>query len=195
MEVVARRGLGATVDEIAQVAGVHLRTVFRHYPTHDQLIASTINDMFEASGLPPSGTDVDRWFGSLPQRVDDVDEWIEKLAHTAHIGNAEVFGAVFWDIAALRQDKSDALAELDALRADYRRRGIAYIVGTAWRSSGGVGDPPESLTMTFALVLSAFSTQALMIDFDRTPAQAGALAAEILKTVLRDALRAQPSSD
>jgi hypothetical protein len=49
--------------------------------------------------------------------------------------------------------------------------------------------------MAFAVVLSAFSTQALMIDFDRTPAQAGALAAEILKTVLRDALEAQPSSD
>jgi AcrR family transcriptional regulator len=195
MEVVARRGLGATVEEIAQVAGVHLRTVFRHYPTHDQLIAATITDMFEACGLPPPGTDVNGWFDSLPQRVDDVDAWIEQLSHTAHVRNAEVFGAVFWDIATLSKDKSEVLAKLDALRGDYRRRGIAYVVATAWRSSGGVGDPPEDLTMAFAVVLSAFSTQALMIDFDRTPAQAGALAAEILKTVLRDALEAQPSSD
>jgi hypothetical protein len=50
MEVVARRGFDATVDEIAQVAGVSARTIFRHYASRDRLIVETVRDMFEESG-------------------------------------------------------------------------------------------------------------------------------------------------
>ena len=35
MEVVARRGFDATVEEIAEVSGVSARTIFRHYANHD----------------------------------------------------------------------------------------------------------------------------------------------------------------
>ena len=199
MEVVAQRGFDATVDEIAEVSGVSPRTIFRHYASHDRLIAETVRDMFEASGRYPdegSPRDVDdiaTWIDSLPQQVDDVDGWLEALAVTIHTRMAEVFGTAFWDIYAPPQRGSEALAEVAELCRVYRLRGTTYMAALAWRSSGGVGDPPEHLTLAFALHLSAHTTQALTADFDQTPAQIGALTADILKTLLRRAVEAQRS--
>jgi hypothetical protein len=48
--------------------------------------------------------------------------------------------------------------------------------------------------LAFALYLSAFATQALMVDFDQTPAEIGALTADILKMLLRRAVQAQHSA-
>jgi AcrR family transcriptional regulator len=197
MEVVARRGFDATVDEIAEVSGVSPRTIFRHYRSHDRLIAETVRDMFEESGRYPdagSPRDVDdlaTWIDTLPQQVDDVDRWLEALAVTVHTRMAEVFGTAFWDIYAPPRPGSEALAEVAELCRVYRLRGMHYMASLAWRSAGGVGEPPEDLTLAFALHLSAHSTQALMRDFDRTPAQIGALTADILKTLLRRAIQAQ----
>ena len=42
--------------------------------------------------------------------------------------------------------------------------------------------------MAFALNFSAFTTQALMIDFDQTPEQIAALTADIVKLAIRRAL-------
>src|ERR1700722_8385066 len=90
MEVVAQRGFDATVDEIAQVSGVSPRTIFRHYQSHDRLIAETVRDMLEASGRHPdvgsprNVDDLPPWIDSLPQQVADVDAWLETLAVTIH---------------------------------------------------------------------------------------------------------------
>jgi hypothetical protein len=61
----------------------------------------------------------------------------------------------------------------------------------AWRSAGGSGAPPQDLLLAFSLNLSAFTTHALIVDFDRTPAQIGTLTAQILKMLLRRAVEAQ----
>jgi len=201
MEVVARRGFDATVDEIAQVSGVSPRTIFRHYASHDRLIAETVRDMFEACGRYPdvgSPRDVDdlaSWIDNLPQQVADVDGWLEALAVTIHTRMAEVFGTAFWDIYAPPRSGSAALAEVAELCQAYRLRGMHYMAALAWRSAGGVGEPSEDLMLAFALHLSAHTTQALMVDFDRTPAQIGALTADILKVLLHRAVEMQGSSD
>jgi len=200
MEVVAQRGFDATVDEIAEVSGVSPRTIFRHYASHDRLIAETVRDMFEASGRYPdvgSPRDVDdiaAWIDSLPQQVADVDGWLEALAMTIHTRMAEVFGTAFWDIYAPPRRGSEALAEVAELCREYRLRGMHYMAALAWRSAGGAGEPPEDLTLAFALHLSAHSTHALMADFDQTPAQIAALTADILKTLLKRAVEAQRSA-
>ena len=197
MEVVARRGFNATVDEIAQVSAVSPRTIFRHYVSHDRLIAETVRDMFEESGrYPDVGSprdvgEVATWIDGLPQEVADIDGWLEALAVTVHTRMAEVFGSAFWDVYAPPRPGSEALAEVAELCRAYRLRGTQYMAALAWRSAGGAGEPPEDLTLAFALQLSAHATQALMADFGRTPAQIGALTADILKTLLWRAVRAQ----
>lgn len=185
MKVVARRGFAATVDEIAKVSGVSPRTIFRHYSNHDLLIATTVKDMYAACGQRP--------IDGLAQPTDDLDGWIDGLAITIHTRNAEIVGDAFWDIHAPRHNASEALSELDAFRREYRTRGVRHLVGVAWRTAGGRGDPPDDLAMAFALNFSAFTTQALMVDFDQTPVQIGMLTASILKVLLRRAVDAQPS--
>jgi len=179
MEVVARRGFDATVDEIAEVSGVSTRTIFRHYGTHDQLILATVKDMFEACGQPTEG---------VPSPTDDLDGWIEGLAVTIHNRNAEIVGEAFWDIHTPSRNAPAALFEVDALRRQSRTRGVCYLATLAWQRAGGTGEPPKVLMLAFALNFSAFTTQALMVDFDQSPAQIGALTADILKTLLRRAV-------
>ena len=183
MEVVARRGFDATVDEIAELSGVSPRTIFRHYLTHDRLIASTVKDMYFG------------WFEDLPLPGDDLDGWIEDLAVTVHTRTASVVGAAFWDIHAPRASESEVLSEMDAQRRDVRVCGMQTLGKVIWRMAGGAGEPPEELVSAFALYLSAFATQALMIDFDQTPAQIGALTADILKMLLWRAIAAQTSRE
>lgn len=182
MEVVAQRGFDATVDEIARLSGVSPRTVFRHYATHDALIVATVKDMFEACGQPTEG---------VPTPTDDLDGWIDGLALTIHTRNAEILGEAFWDIHAQSRHGSGMLGEIDALRSESRLRGVKYLATLAWENAGGSGEPPKDLVLAFALNFSAFTTQALMVDFNQTPAQIGALTAQILKGLLWRAVEAQ----
>jgi hypothetical protein len=55
------------------------------------------------------------------------------------------------------------------------------------------GSDPADPVSAFALYLSAFTTPALMIDFDQTPAQIGILTADVLKTPVGRAVR-RPAS-
>ncbi len=187
MEVVARRGFDATVEEIAQLSRVSPRTIFRHYLSHDQLIVATVKDMYEASGRRP--------IEGLPVPTEDFDGWLEGLALTIHTRNAEIIGEAFWDIHAPNPNASEVLSEVPMLRREYRVRGVRYLVTLAWRTAGGTGDPPEALTLAFALNFSAFATHALMIDFDQTPAEVAELTAEILRIALASALQDQRSTE
>jgi len=187
MEVVARRGFDATVDEIAKVSGVSPRTIFRHYATHDLLIVTTVKDMCEACGRRPIE-------GLIPP-TENLDRWIEGLAFTIHTRNSEILGDAFWDIHAPRDSASEALGEMAAYRREYRVRGVKHLVKLAWKTAGGEGGPPEDLELAFALYFSAFTTQALMVDFDQSPEQIGTLTAEVLKMLLRRAVDAQRASD
>ncbi len=196
MEVVARRGFDATVREIAEASGVSPRTIFRHYTNHDQLIAATVKDMFEACGLPLLFDDIDDLDDvteGWPRVVDDLDGAIEVAALAFHTRSSEILGAAFWDIHAPRYKESEVLSEVDALRREYRLR-ASLLLNLAWQTAGGVGEPPEALRLAFALHFSAFTTQALMVDFNQTPAQIGALTADILKVLLRRAVDEQRSA-
>jgi len=190
MEVVASHGFNATVDDVARVAGVSARTIFRHYQTHDRLIAATVKDMFEACGQYPVGDlprltdDLDGWIGALPRRVDDVEDWLTRVCVTIHTRSARIFGKAFWDIHCLKGLEAETLAEVGRFRREYRLRAVNYLAGLAWLSAGGEGSPPPDLVLTFALALSPFATQALMIDFDRSPTDVGVLTASILKDAL-----------
>jgi AcrR family transcriptional regulator len=201
MEVVARRGFDATVEEIAQLSGVSPRTIFRHYVSHDRLIAATVKDMFEANsrfpieGLPRLVDDVDSWIEALPRRTDHLDNWLESLAVMIHTRSARIYGRAFWDIHAAKDSASPAMAEVAQLRRDFRLQGVGFLTAVAWEAAGGTGAPSEELVMAFALNLSAFTTQALMIDFDQSPAEIGVLTADILQAFVRRAVEAQRASE
>ncbi len=185
MEVVARRGFDATVRDIAEVSGVSTRTIFRHYRNHDELVLTTVKDMFEACGRGP--------VQGIPRSGEDLDGWLAGIAVTIHTRNAVIIGEAFWDIHAARHLAPETLAELTDLRREARRRGVRYLARTAWGAAGGTGDPPENVVLAFALNFSSFTTQALMVDFDQTPAQIGVLTADLLMMILRNAVETEHS--
>ena len=180
MIVVARRGFDATVEEIARESGVSPRTIFRHYATQGSLILATVKDMFEACGRRP--------IDGLPVLEEDLDGWLEVLAVTVHTRNAEILGQAFWDLHAAHSGDSLPLAEVAALRRRARRRGVSHLAIIVWSAVGGMGEPPDD-------VVSAFATQALMVDFDKTPEEIGRLSAESLKLILRHSIDEQRPSD
>jgi hypothetical protein len=141
-------------------------------------------------GSPREVEDLAAWIESLPQQVTDVDVWLEALAVTIHTRMAEVFGTAFWDIYAPPRPGSEILAEVAELCRAYRLRGMQYMAALAWRSAGGAGEPPEDLTLAFALHLSAHTTQALMSDFGCSPTRVGLLCARILQGLLHQAVAA-----
>jgi hypothetical protein len=65
------------------------------------------------------------------------------------------------------------------------------IVERSWAAAGGRGAPPPPLTEAFWVALSAFTTNALAVDFDHTPEQSAAVSAAMLKTLLKDAVQHQ----
>ena len=183
MEVVGRRGFEATVQEISRESGVSPHTIFRHYESQRALIFAAVQDMFEAVGQRP--------IAGLPSPTDDLDGWIEVLAVTVHTRNADIIGNAFWDLHAPKLDRSPAFDDVVALRRMSRRNGVRHLAAVAWRAAGGQGHVPSDLELAFALNFSTFATQALMIDFDQTPAQIGLLTADILNMLLRRAVDRQ----
>ena len=191
MDAVARQGLSATIEEIATLSGVSARTIFRYYQSRDHLMAVTVLDMFEACGLPRSVDEFDHHIDGLPHVAQDVDAWIQGLAVLFHTRSAAIFGLAFWDIHTPRPHASPVLRQVMELRRQYRTRGIGYLAATVWKAAGGSGEPPDDLVMAFAVNLSVFTTQALMVDFDRTPEEIGSLTGRALTTMLHHALEAQ----
>ncbi len=182
MAVVARKGSGATVDEIAQACAVSPRTIFRHFESHDALIVETVKVMFDAIGHRATG---------IPSLSDNFWDWLEGLAKIVHARNAEILGDAFWDTHAPPPADSDVLRQVATLRRNSRLRGIGYLTDTAWGAAGGRGRAPKVVESAFALLFSAFTTQALMVDFERRPDEIGELTAQLLRPVLLQAVEDQ----
>jgi AcrR family transcriptional regulator len=62
-DVMANRGLDASVDEIAREAGVGMGTLYRRFPTKDALVEAVIEDRFAgmAAELAEAGEIEDPW--------------------------------------------------------------------------------------------------------------------------------------
>src|SRR5215218_3199808 len=85
-QVLAARGLAATVDDVAEAAGVNRRTVFRHFATRDGLMAAAIRDGVRSYGLQLPA----------PPAAGDLREWLVELLGVVHRLNAG-HGRVFWE--------------------------------------------------------------------------------------------------
>jgi AcrR family transcriptional regulator len=176
-QVLSTRGLTATMDDVAEVAGVNRRTVFRHFATRDGLFAQAI-----LAG-------VHRYGQQLPIAPDDGDlsAWLHELLLVTHRLNADN-GRVFWEIAALPTD--DLSPELAAAAQESRKARNSFAVkvtGRLWQARGGSGKPPRWLVDAVAVQLSGFTTQSLSGDLGRSPADVADVAARVIDAALASA--------
>lgn len=180
--VLAARGLAATIDDVAEAAGVSRRTIFRHFATRDALFAATIRAGIRryAEQLP------------VPPGDGDLRDWLLDTLVVTHRLNARN-GRVFWDLAGLQAGQLSAEFETVAGECrDSRNRFAASVTGLLWRARGGSGQPPGWLTDTVAVQLSGFTTQSLAGDLGRSPDQIARVSASAIEAALAAALTQAP---
>jgi AcrR family transcriptional regulator len=177
----AARGLATTVDDVAETAGVSRRTVFRHFPSRENLFAVAIGEGIRSYAehipAPPSAGDGD----------DDLSGWLVDLMLATHNINARN-GRIYWELSALEPDLVGELAAVAAERRDARRRFASNVTTKLWRARSGRGKPPQWLTDAVAVHLSGFTTQSLAGDFDRSPDDVARVSARLIEAALTAAL-------
>jgi AcrR family transcriptional regulator len=176
--VLADRGLAATVDDVAEAAGVNRRTVFRHFATRDGLFAAAIKEGVRSYALRIPA----------PPEDDDLRAWLLDLLFVVHRLNAGN-GRIYWELAALEPDDLPAeLAQAAAERRESRKLFAVGVTSRMWQARGGRGDPPVWLVDAVAIHLSGFTTQSLTGDFGRTPDEVAQVSAQVLEAALGAAL-------
>ncbi|MCU1367877.1 MAG: transcriptional regulator, TetR family [Ilumatobacteraceae bacterium] len=177
--VLAERGLSATVDDVADAAGVSRRTVFRHFETRERLLAAALED-----GLRSYAQQLAAVYEASPG-----EEWLADLLLAAHRLNANN-GRIYWELAALETEVEGELASVAAERRTSRKRFATRVTAKAWAARGGTGRPPTWLVDAFAVHFSAFTTQSVGGDFGRSPEDVAAMSARVLDAALVAALAA-----
>ncbi|WP_329459463.1 TetR/AcrR family transcriptional regulator [Streptomyces sp. NBC_01497] len=177
--VLSRRGLAATVDDVADVACVSRRTVFRHFATREGLFAAAIRSGVHryAEQLPP------------PPEDGDLRGWLVEVLTVTHRLNARN-GRVYWELAALEPEAALSPELLGAAteRRESRRAFAAEVTTRLWHARGGADAAPPWLVDAVAVHLSGFTTQSLAGDFGRTPEEVAEVSARVLEACLRSVL-------
>jgi AcrR family transcriptional regulator len=172
------RGLAATIDHVAEAAGVSRRTIFRHFATRDALFVTVIR-----AGVRRYGEQI-----PAPPADDDLRSWLVELLEVTHRLNASN-GRVFWDLVGVRaEDLSADLALVAQECRDSRNRFAATVTELLWRARGGPGQPPQWLVDAVAVHLSGFTTQSLAGDAGRSPDEVAHVSAQVIEAVLASAL-------
>lgn len=174
----AERGLATTVDDVADLAGVSRRTVFRHFGTREALFAAAIEGGLRAYGqhLP-----------AAEPEDGDLDGWLRDVLVASHRSNARN-GRIYWELSTMDPELSGELAAAAALRREARRGFADRITKAAWKAAGGRGRVPPWLVDAFAVHLSGFTTRSLEVDFDRTPDEVAAVSVRVLRAALAAAV-------
>ena len=166
----ATGGFDVTVEDIAAAAGVSRRTVFRHFATHNDLLAAAMTEMLAR---------YDQLIPGPPAPGTDLEVWLEETAVTLHDLNTRLMGKAFWEMHVERPGISPV--EREGRRIGY----AAQISHHAWSAAAGNGDPPEWVVDAFELQMSGFATNCLA---RYSAAKAGRVSARILSAVLSAAL-------
>jgi AcrR family transcriptional regulator len=177
--LLADKGLGVSMDDIATASGVGRRSLFRHFASRDALVAEALDRSLawfgdQLSGQLATQQPLQAWLADLASRV-----------HRIHL----TAGRALWQLAAADDDQLPAeIAELNRRRRTYREQWTVSVASHAWRLAGGQGPVPEVVVDTFAVTLSSFATRSMINDLqlsmDRTAAHAGNLLATVINSNL-----------
>jgi AcrR family transcriptional regulator len=174
----AARGLAATVDDVAEAAGISRRTIFRHFATRDALFVAVIR-----AGVRRYAEQI-----PAPPPDDDLRGWLVELLEVTHRLNASN-GRVFWDLVGVRAaDLSADLALVAEECRESRNRFAASVSELMWRARGGPGPPPQWLVDAVAVQLSGFTTQSLAGDAGRSPDEVAHVSAQVIEAILAAAV-------
>ena len=176
--VLADVGVTATMDEIAEAAGIGRRTLFRYFPSREDLIAAAIERRYQRLDQEV--------FDDAHLEADDPDELIRRVLTTTHRVAAQM-GKAHWQVAADRE-VLNGLGAAAAARQRARRGYVQRFTGRLWELAGGPPPPPGWLADAFGLLESLFTYQALRLDFGRDEADIVDLTSRLMTDALHAAL-------
>ena len=160
-------GLDVTVEEIAALAGVGRRTVFRHFATREDLLHAALDRAFAS------------YVDALP--AYDGGDWLAWLTQLALVSHEALAGAglLMWQLRTRRVSRR--LVE----RPGRLRREFMAIAETLWQAAGGAGVAPPELRRAVGAHLSPMFTQAVLFDAEGSPALAAELATDAIAATVR----------
>jgi len=174
--VIAKEGFDATVEEIAEAAGVSPRTVFRQFLTRDKLLEAAIVDMYETLSAPIEG----------PDPAVDLDGWLLAFLRAAHVRNREILGNAFWELHWPKKNSPEVVENVRGLRQRYRKIWMDWLAAEAWKAAGGTGERPELLVRAFSFYTSGFTTRSLDVDCGFDADASATFCARMLKFLIVD---------
>ena len=158
--LLADKGLGVSMDDIADAAGVNRRTLFRHVNSRDALVADALSSAMD-------------WYDTQLERAvpadRPLDRWIADLAlqfmriHTAA-------GRGLWQLAATPDEELPSeLAAVNVRRRSDRRAAIPVTAHAIWQRAGGNGPCPPVISDAVAIAMSSFTSRSMVDDLGREP--------------------------
>jgi AcrR family transcriptional regulator len=173
--LLADRGLGVSMDDIAAAADVGRRSLFRHFSSRDALVAEALSGALD-------------WYDEQVVRVDDAEAslevWLEGLIlriHQMHIAA----GRGMWQMAAAADDElAPEIAEVNRRRRQDRHSTTETIAREAWQRAGGRGKPPRAVIDACALAISSFATRSMVDDFSTHAADLAETTAAMLSAFI-----------
>jgi AcrR family transcriptional regulator len=176
----AVRGLDVRMEDVAKEARVSRRTAFRYFPNRSILIREAF----------VSGMDGYRSRVSYAAAKKDPAAWVEQVCITTHQLNAQV-GKLFWDLTLAPPSEDPELARTVEIHHASRAEFLGRFATSAWKAFGGENSPPEWLADAIAVQLSAFTTEALRMGQDRSPADIGRATSAVIRLLIESALQSR----
>jgi AcrR family transcriptional regulator len=175
LELLLARGLDVTMDEIAEAAEIGRRTLFRHFASREQLLASALEQ------------GIARYSSHLPSFEGDWTTWLRALCNSAHAMHAG-YGPGYWELMH-RAELPAELAAVENDRRKRRRKAMVRIAQTLWQETGGAGAAPKVLVATVASHLSARFTAAVVDEGGQSWQMAADIAFDAIHGALTRATR------
>lgn len=155
--LLAAEGVDVTMDQLAAAADIGRRTLFRYFPSKEDLVAAAVRRSY------------DQLLAEVFEAPDDglgPEDTIRTVLSRTH-AVAERMGRAHWQVAADPESHGE-LGEAVAARQQARARYVARFTELLWRRAHMTGAPPRWLVDAFGLVESLFAFQALQRDLGRT---------------------------
>lgn len=176
--LLATHGLEVSMDDIATEAQVGRRTVFRYFPSRDDLIAKALSD-----SLTIFNNQVDQ---SLMVETD-LKQWLLKVVESLHVSQIRA-GRGIWQLAATDdKDLPAPIAKINKQRRQSRRVLTQAISREAWKRSGHSGDVPRNVELAFALAISSFAVHSLHSDYSAKQEETVQAISSMLYAILKGA--------